>query len=110
MASPVDVTRERVEVAVASIRAARDAPEDAARQPRFDIGDVRELDRAAEADAALGRDDVDRAESQELVGERGFEAARTRREEGFRGQNGFTTTRITTAIRIGSAGISFSHR
>ena len=82
MASPVDAVRERVELVLVAIAAVRDLPQDAAREPRFEIGAIGELERPGEADAAFGRRDVTSPpERRQFRGERGLEPARAGREK-----------------------------
>ena len=80
MRRPGDAAGERIQLALVAIRTSADPPQHAAREARFEVDDIRELDRAFETDAAVDASDALRAEAPELGGERFLEAARAGRE------------------------------
>ena len=92
MARPVDRVHPFVQLAFVAIATAADAPQNPARDPRFQVRPVRERQVPGEPDAAVGTHEVVRAECFEFRRERLLEPARTRREVAF-GQNGLATTR-----------------
>ena len=114
---PIDRVNQRIDVAFVPIRAATDAPQNATREPRFEVCVHRQCQIAGERDAAVGGNDIGCADLRELLGQDRFEAARAGSKVALGhgttevgDQNGFITTRNTIATRIGSAGISFSQR
>ena len=91
---------ELVELMFVVVRAAADAPENAAGDARFQVGAVREVEPARERHAAVRHRDLHPAERGQLGGEHVLEAPRARREVAFSGfwrgeprQNGLATTR-----------------
>src|SRR6185437_3266673 len=130
--APAHLARALVHLVLVPVRKARDAPQDAARDARAQVRRVDEVEGTGEGDARIGRLGVRGAERGELLGERGREAARARREELLAGarflaqysgpfavhagnpampalQKGFKTTRITIATSS-TVGISFTQR
>ncbi len=98
---PVDALHQPVEVVFVAIAAVRHLPEDPARQPRLEVGEERQLARTREGDAAFGRGDELRSQRTELVGERGFEAARAGGEEAVDGRG---QRRALAAVSNGLSG------
>jgi hypothetical protein len=84
---PVDGFRELVELVGAAIRAVRDLPEHAARDPRFEVDAVGEFERRSATHAAVRRGDVRAALRRELRGKRALEPARARDEEALAQRN-----------------------
>ena len=72
-----------VEVALVAVRTVADAPQNAAREPRFEVRAQRERQVAGETDAAIRRRDVPRTELFDFGGERRLEPARAGREIPF---------------------------
>jgi hypothetical protein len=80
-AIPVDRFRELVQLVRAAIRAVRDLPQHAARDPRFEVDAIGELERSSATDTAVGGGDVRTALGVELGGKRALEPPRARDEE-----------------------------
>src|SRR5207249_10878210 len=79
-ARPVEAVCRRMAIAFVAVSASAGAPEHATREPALEIGAIHELQRAGKGDPAFGRRDVAGTEPLELVGERGLQPARARRE------------------------------
>ena len=105
--------RRIVNVLLLLIRKMRDAPEDAARDARTQIGAIAERFVAFKGNAGLLCLQVDGTQRLQLGGEHTGEPARAWGKKMFAHgllQKGLTTTRMTMAINTGKAGISFSQR